>query len=259
MQPFNASEITGRVHSLFAEDFPAGLRCTGVLDGILPGEIWLDDAENPTWGFVRETIYGTLYPAGAVDWEWLSAHLLKLRTTGEALIGIWERETTAIKPLLPPPNYEGMVLDYTDRAPGVRLDDLMRAIPPGVELLRVDAELFDLLDDRDSIVAVFGSKEKALALTFGACLRIGGKVVSEAFGAPPIRGVIEAGVGTHPDHRRKGYARLTSALLIHLCESAGYSTYWNVNAANIASVALAKDFGYQTERPYTLFGWYVSG
>lgn len=250
-----AAWMTPQMRALFAGDVPAGLRRTGVLESILPGEIWIDNVEEPSWGFIRETTYGTLYPGGTVDWEWLSAYILELRKTTETLVGMWRQEAQIILGRLPFVDYQGTVLDYANRS-HQPLEDLLRDIPTDCDLRRVDETLFDLLDDRDGIVAAFGSKEKALASSFGACLLVEGEVVSEAFGGPPIQGVIEAGVSTHPDHRRKGYATLTSALLLQLCESAGYETYWNVNAENTPSVALAKRLGYRTERAYTLFAWF---
>lgn len=257
MNPVRPDQLTLAAAALFDRDYPNGFHCVGVIDGVLPGIMQVNDLTNPTWGFIRDGAYGTLFLGGAVDWAWLSSYIIEEREKGEVLLGIWQDEAEALKSKLPPLDYEGTVYDYTDRPMGHGLDELLRSVPEGCTLRSVDADLFDRLEDRDGILANFATKEKALAETFGACLLVGEEIASEAFGSPPVRGVIEMGIATKREYRKRGYGAITSAYLIKLCEDAGYPTYWNCNAANLPSVRLAKKLGYRVERPYTLFAWYT--
>jgi len=119
--------------------------------------------------------------------------------------------------------------------------------------------LFDRLAGRDLYTAIFGNPEAALKHGFGLCLvrpsPVGDKLLCEAFAGPRALGMIEIGVETREDYRRRGYATITCAALIEQCERQGYPTYWNCDKRNQASLALAKRLGYQEGLEYRLRGW----
>ncbi len=80
-------------------------------------------------------------------------------------------------------------------------------------------------------------------------------LVSEAIAAPLTRGVAELGTETEEAHQRKGLATVISAYVIRECEAMGYRAFWNAAQQNVASVALARRLGFQTEQPFTVLAW----
>ncbi len=107
----------------------------------------------------------------------------------------------------------------------------------------------------DYYVAMFGSVARALEQTIGYCLLHHDKVVCEALAGPLTRGVAEIGIGTAEGYRRQGLATLTTARAIQACEAQGYAAFWNAAQQNVASVALARRLGFQTERSFRVLVW----
>jgi GNAT superfamily N-acetyltransferase len=247
-------EAGAAIKSLFSIDLPAGLRSAAVLEGIYAGRIFTDDPANPTWGVIQEGAYGTLYPAGALNREVLESLILSLVREGDVLIGLWQSDPLIA--LLPTtPEYEGTVLDYTGRR-----GDLSPylTVPNGCAMRPVDRTLLERSADREMTEHVFGSLENALKHGLGYYLMRGDDILCETFAGPAADGRIEVGVTTYEAHRQQGYATLTCAYLIRACEEKGYQTYWNCNAQNVPSLALARKLGYQRERPYRLYAWFKS-
>lgn len=236
-----------------AADMPASLRRSAVLDGKALGQVFADDAQQPTWGIVREAMFGTLYLSGKPSQEVIQALITKYRDENSALIGLWPHDPYL--ELLPPePDYDGWVVEFFDRPIGEGLDRFL-SVPEGCEVRKMDLELFLQSEDRDLMLGIYSSAEEAVAQGVGFALMMGDKLVSESFAAPAARGVIEMGVVTHEDHRRKGYGTTICAHTIRACESMGYETYWNCSKRNEASVNLARKLGYRIELAYRLLGW----
>ena len=250
--------ITEDFRGLFDAGEPVSLRCFAVLEGNAAGRILTDDPANPAWGIVQEACFGSIYLGGALDAALLGEIIGELRREGEVLIGL--RNGDARWNLLSPePDYQGTVLEFTERPVGEGLDDLLDAVPPGCELRRVDRELFQRCAERDITVAIFGSAETALEKGFGLCLMRGDTILCDAFAGPTALGMIELGVTTQERYRERGYATITCAHLVHLCEQMGYATYWNCARHNKASAAVARKLGYRMEKEYRLWAWEMVG
>ena len=97
--------------------------------------------------------------------------------------------------------------------------------------------------------------KKAMDDMLGFFLIRNDEILCEAIAGAVVMGTREIGVDTSELHRQRGYATLTCAKLIQTCEAQGLQTYWNCNQENLASVALARKLGYQTERGYKLLMW----
>ena len=249
------------VQALFHAELPAMLRCRAVLDGILPGQVWVDDPTRPGWAVLREAPFGTLYLAGPPPAAAIQQLLAALRQDVDVLYGYWP-ETAAdlhahaglTAPGLPV-DYQGQVLEFTGR-----LAPPPAPLPPGCSLRPLDAALFERCFERGLLLETYGSRQRALAESISLCLvdaslDAAGEILCEAHAGPVVRGWVEMGVVTHPQQRRKGYAALTCAALAGRCEVAGLQTYWNCAAHNHASAALARRIGYQVERVYALRVW----
>ncbi|MBZ0281867.1 MAG: GNAT family N-acetyltransferase [Anaerolineae bacterium] len=256
MIQINTEQVTDKFKALFDFGAPAGLRAFTVMEGMTSGQIFTDNPDNPTWGVVRESTYGTFYLGGTVSAEQIAQFINDFRKLGdEVLAGFWPDDPN-IQLLPKQRDYEGTVYDFIDHPIGEGLDALLEKIPEGCTIQRVDAELFERSSDRDMNITMYGSKEKALEKGMGFFLLRGDEIVCETFGGPAIRGMFEIGVGTQEVYRGRGYATFTCAHLIQACEQMGYQTYWNCNSANIPSVKLAQKLGYRTQKAYTLFAWF---
>lgn len=247
-------QANGAVRALFdGASLPAGVRCCAVLDGYFPGTVHTDDAEHPTWAVLHESVYGTLYPAGAVTKDTLTALVKDYRSRGEALIGCWPGDP--IRAVLPDsPQYEGAVLEFTERAGS--LADRLRTVPQGCELRRMDASLLKRSRNYEELIKTYGSIDVAAQKEIPFCLMRGDTIVSEATAGPLSPSIMEVGMVTHEDFRGRGYATFVCATVIDACEQQGFVTYWNCNADNTPSAIIARKLGYQTERRYSLAAWW---
>ena len=81
------------------------------------------------------------------------------------------------------------------------------------------------------------------------------EVISEAAAGPLVNGVREVGIVTDKAHRGLGYATMTCAKLIREMERVGERPFWNCNAQNLASVAVARKLGFVDEKVFE-FVWY---
>jgi GNAT superfamily N-acetyltransferase len=250
-----ASQASPQLRALFSAAEPAGIRLVGILSGVLPGHIVADGLNAPTWAIAQETTYGTMYLGGAVQPETIAQFIAEHHHENDVLIGLWPGDVR--RDLLPKTEYEGRVIDFTDRPVGGGLDAYL-PVPDGCEIRQVDAALFGKLEDATGLVEIYGSVERALETIIGFCLLVNGEVACEAVSGPPVGDIIEVGMTTREAYRRRGYATVTCAHLIRACEARGYQTYWNTNAANLPSVAIARKLGYRTAREYQLFGWLKS-
>jgi RimJ/RimL family protein N-acetyltransferase len=112
----------------------------------------------------------------------------------------------------------------------------------------VDEELFKRLADSENTAATL---EKG----WGFCLMKGDEILCEVFASFLTGDVMEMGVLTHKPYEGRGYGTLTCAHLVQACEAQGFQTYWNTNAQNLPSLAIARKLGYRRELPYRLFYW----
>jgi RimJ/RimL family protein N-acetyltransferase len=254
VQEITLSVLSPYLRAEFSLQEPAGLRCVGVLEGILPGRIFVDDPIRQTRALLQETTFGTFYLAGEWEPEAVADIITMLRQQSEVMLGLWPDDPR--QSLIPQEtDYTGFVHDFYDHPPAPELDHLTNTIPANCELRRLDASLFDQLMERNDLLKTYGSTENALNTILGYCLLYDGQNMCEALTGPAIHGIREIGINTHKEYHRRGYATLTAAALIQDCDRQGYQTFWNCNGGNIPSLALARRLGYQRERKYTLFYW----
>lgn len=135
------------------------------------------------------------------------------------------------------------------------LEALVKALPAGYALRRIDGEIYDLClkDDRfEDAVMHFESKEDYLKRGRGFAVMKDGKVVSAASSFTVYREGIEIEIDTAEEERRKGLASAVGAKLILSCLDDDLYPSWD--AANMESVHLAEKLGYEFSHEYkTLF------
>jgi RimJ/RimL family protein N-acetyltransferase len=254
MIQLSPSQVTRQIRELFDPDAPAGLRCFAVLDGQSVGQIWVDALPSPSSGIVREAFFGSLYFGGTPDAGTLSDMISSFKEEGDVLVGLWPDDDLWQK-LPPDPNYVGSVLEFGRRIARESVSLSSEPLPEKYKLRRLDSDLFKHSMMADYFKGVFGSVEKALDCGIGLCLMRDKEILSEGAAGPSANGLIEIGVETRKQHQRQGHATWVCAHLVRECEELGFSTYWNCDSRNPASLALARKLGYGSEKEYKLVAW----
>lgn len=253
MKSLKAAQVNSALRALFDQPMPAAMRCFTVLDGTVSGDILTDDAENPTWGVVRERAFGTTFFAGTLDVAQVHSLIIRLLKSGDVVIGLYADDPLIT--LLPTPfEYDGWAVDYTDRPLNEGLEYFLRA-PIGCTIRRMDRALFKRSLDYTSNVAMFGSIKKALEHLIGFYLMRDDEILCEAVAGPAAIGMREMGVMTRDGHRQQGYGTVACAYMIQSCEQLGFQTYWNCDKNNVASNALARKLGYRKAQEYRVIAW----
>jgi GNAT superfamily N-acetyltransferase len=238
----------------FDLDDPAAFRLKYALRGGFPARVFTDDTDQPTWAVLQEMAFGTLYLAGTFTLGQLGPLVADcLKSSAEVLFGYWDWQGDALKSLFPPPQYEGEVLDFSDRDPAADLTALAQ-LTDGFRFQPVDASLFERSADAAFNRQLYGPD--AARRMLGYYVMQGETICAEAFASPPLEGVVEVGMQTLEPYRQRGLATALCAHLIAACEGRGWATYWNCNVANLPSVRIARKLGYRQERPYALIGWF---
>jgi GNAT superfamily N-acetyltransferase len=249
-----SSRVTQQIKELFDPDVPASLRCFTVLDGQSAGQIWVDTLACPNSGIVREGAFGSLYFGGKPDAAIINDLISTCRKGGDVLAGLWPDDDLWQK-LPPDPDYVGTVFEFRGRTAVGPSELSQKHALKGCRLRTLDSGLVKHSMMADYLTDVYGNVEKALDRGFGFCLTRREEILSESFAGPFANGVIEIGVETSQQHRQRGYATQVCAHLIRECERLGFSTYWNCDARNAASIALARKLGYNTGKSYKLAAW----
>ncbi len=226
MITLTAHEVTPAMAALFDLSQPTMPRAFNVLEGTTRGQIVVDDLAQPTWAVVHESTYGTLYLGGEINAPLLVTLVAHFRPLGDVGIGCW-RDDAPNRVLPPQPHYDSSTLYFTDRSRKAALQSFIDRLPFGYTLAQRDERLFRQSFDHDATLTTFGTVENVLRLTLGVVLLHGGVVLCEAATGAPTHERIEVGVTTEEAFRQRGFATITCASLIALCEARGYTTWWD--------------------------------
>jgi RimJ/RimL family protein N-acetyltransferase len=248
-------QVTPALQALFDPDAPTAIRCFAVLQGGNAGIIWVDDPRNPRSAYVWEADDGTLYRGGTQDAVGLLDAVTRLRQEG--VVALAYREGDVRVALFPPdPNAGATCLEFTRPMSSSDLSPYLGPLPPGYALYRMDRARLESSPQRESAVHRYGSLDNLLDEGLAVCLMHGDDAVCKAFADADVRGVRELGVTTQKPYRGRGFATITCAYLVRLCEEMGSHAYWDCAALNLPSAALARRLGFQNERPYRRLAWF---
>lgn len=254
LHPISASDVPHGVEELLAPDIPTRPRALAVLDGVLAGRIWVDDPRAPRSLVVVETADGTVYAGGALTREAVRHALLGCETASSDLVFGFSGPADPLRELVPAePYWQGEAIDFTDRRPP---DDELappeRALSEGAVLVRLDRSTLPLTAWYEDTIFAFGSMEAWEAHGIGYAVMTDGAVVAEAVAGPGCRGLLEMGVTTVEAFRRRGFGTAVSRAAARACEERGDRVWWNANAGNAPSLAIARRLGFRSERRYEL-------
>jgi RimJ/RimL family protein N-acetyltransferase len=253
--------VPAAVERLIPERVPTRPRFLAVIDGVLTGRLWTDDPHDPTWAVAVEIADGTVYAGGAVDRIPLTKLLRGLETASRELVFGFVGADDPLRRVMPPgAEYHGEAIDFTDRLPSPDEEvELGHDVAEGARVVPIDTELLPRTQWYEDTLVAYGNVERWAEAAIGYAVVRGDQVVAEAMAGPRVRGQLEMGVATREPYRRRGYGTLVSRLVARTCEARGDRVWWNANAANESSVAIARRIGFQHERRYELVGYRVDG
>lgn len=223
------------------------------LQGLM-GEIWADDAENPT--AARAELGDFAFLAGTPN-----AELIQLDTAKPYLIMTPQNEAWArlIEQCLgekAKPALRYAILKEENVFDREKLMTYARTLPEGYILRPIDADLYHrCLQEGWSVDLVknFATWEQFERYGLGVVAVKDNEIVAGASSYSAYDRGIEVEVDTQTAHRRKGLATACSAQLILLCLDRGLYPSWD--AANLWSVALAEKLGYHRGETYGIYYW----
>ena len=103
-------------------------------------------------------------------------------------------------------------------------------------------------DSQNPPTPLFDDYEKHISERVHFCLIINGEIVSitESENIPhEPEGIVELGIRTLKEHRRKGYGTIVCAAFIKQCLKEGNIPVWSVEFDNVASEGMAKKLGFR--------------
>ena len=240
---------TANLEAMLPADLPARPRAVAVLDGILAGRVWADDADRPRALLVIETADGTVYGGGDLTRDAVADALCGVETKSGDLIFGFRGPDDSMRDLVPAePYWHGEAIDFTERTPTVAEG----GVPGGVAIVRIDASLLPRTEWAEDMLHAFGGTERWEAHGVGRGIASDGELLAECLAGPRVRGMLEMGVITRESFRGRGYGTLVSRLVAEACEAAGDRVWWNANAANEPSIRIARRIGFRRERRYDL-------
>ena len=247
--------------SLIRADSPTLPRALAVLAGALAGRAWVDDPATPAALLVVEDADGTVYAGGSLGEADVHPILASLATASGDLIFGFADADDPLRGLMPSePYWRGEAIDFTERqAAPDEAYRLARPLPDGARLERLTRATLPLTEWHADTLRSFGSIERWEANGIGYGILIGDELVAESVAGPRVGGMLEMGVTTRESHRRKGFGTLVSLAVARACEEGGDRVWWNANAGNAPSLAIARRLGFGTERRYEVVACHSGG
>jgi hypothetical protein len=153
MLSITKQEVTPEILNLFDLNNPTMPRAFNVLEGIITGQILVDNLTHPDWAVVREGIYGTLYFGGQITSSVIPSIFRHFFQFGGIGVGRWLDDP--LNKILPAnPDYDGFTLYFTERSfDEINLEALVSQLPSSYALLSREEQLFKKSFDYDSTLA----------------------------------------------------------------------------------------------------------
>jgi len=129
---------------------------------------------------------------------------------------------------------------------GETLHPAAAAVPDGFRVAELDVELAGQFDDdlRPHAMTTFPSAEELVEKGIGyAAVAPDGRVAAQTSSYAFSSKRVEVAIGTHPEFRRRGLARVVAARMLLGCIERGLRPEWS--ASNPVSKRLARSLGYR--------------
>ncbi|MDT0453159.1 GNAT family N-acetyltransferase [Streptomyces hesseae] len=236
-----------RLVSLFDTDHPNLAFVHAVIDGAIPGRAWAHFRNGAPVTCLVATTAPFCLAAGAMTPAFFAEAKRLLAGHGDVQLvhppgpdaDAWAKQAgfTPGRRL----HFTHTHLGFTDPPP---------AVPDGYALVRIDAETFSGLDS-PMARSIFGTGTQYAEHAVGFALVKDGQVAADAHGVIG-GGLIELGIHTHPDHRRKGLAFVALAAASRWGSGQGMRSVMTCHADKTPSIALARKLGLTEEFSYPI-------
>ncbi len=246
------------------------LAISALIDGCIPGRIWVDDPKNIETAVIWDTRY-SYYLSGNEDNHEFNMALDDLLTriiAPEAL-----KRNIKMYFIICPPYWEKKILNnevlvnwFPKRIPRCyytfkkRVTTWKDKIPPGFSLNRVDKNLLestlvniDILTDE--VKDIIASVDEFIQRGFeGFCLVYKNEIAASWCLSFMYKSSCEFTVQTVKEYQKRGFGTITTAALIDSCLSSGFTSLgWHCGEENVASMRLAEKVGF--ERTNHEYSW----
>ncbi|WP_164737936.1 GNAT family N-acetyltransferase [Streptomyces luteoverticillatus] len=236
-----------RLVSLFDTDYPNLAFVHAVIDGAIPGRAWAHFRNGAPVTCLVATTAPFCLAAGAMTPAFFAEAKVLLAGHGDVQLvhppgpetSAWAKQAgfTAGRRL----HFTHAHSDFIAPSP---------AVPDGYELVRIDTETFSGLDS-PMARSIFGTSAQYAEHAVGFALVKDGRVAADAHGVIG-GGLIELGIHTHPDHRRKGLAFVVLAAASRWGGEQGLRSVMTCHADKAPSIALARKLGLTEEFSYSI-------
>lgn len=245
---------------LFAPFDSYHLCAQAVLEGTLPGQVWVDNLSHPRVGFLSGS--EGQYLAGDPQYTNVYAELREVIPYYAYLL----LDTPEWEPVLPqvwknPAGRRHHRQHYVFRqqdAPARRM-----RLADGTQVVSIDPDFFTLdhLENFDAIedwVEGWGSRDTFLARGCGTCTVSGETITSYSLMDCGVKNRCEIGVVTDIRYRRQGLGKLVVSATVEACLAKGYREIgWQCLRSNAGSIATAKSIGFAWERDYSAWSCWI--
>ncbi|MGV4925984.1 GNAT family N-acetyltransferase [Streptomyces sp. BHT-5-2] len=236
-----------RLVSLFDPDHPNLAFVHAVIDGAIPGRAWAHFHNDAPVSCLVATTAPFCIAGGAMTPAFFTEAKTLLAGHGEVQLvyppgpgtGAWAKQAGFTA---------GRRLHFTRTHFGFIAP--MPAVPDDYAVVRIDAETFSGLDS-PMARSIFGTSAQYAQHTAGFALVKDGQVAADAHGVIG-GGLIELGVHTHPDHRRKGLALMALALVSRWGTEQGLRSVITCHADKTPSISMARKLGLTEELSYPI-------
>ncbi|MEV4742489.1 GNAT family N-acetyltransferase [Streptomyces sp. NPDC049555] len=241
-----------RLVPLFDPDHPNLAFVHAVIDGAIPGRAWAHFRNNAPVSCLIATKAPFCLAAGTMTPAFFTEAATLLAGHGEVQLvhppgpgtGEWAERagfTTERRLHFTHMPFTHTPLDFSAPSP---------LVPDGYTLVRIDAETFSGLDS-PMARSIFGTGARYADHAAGFALVKDGRVAADAHGVIG-GGLIELGIHTHPDHRRKGLAFVVLAAVSRWGSRRGLRSVMTCHAHKTPSIALARKLGLTEEFSYPI-------
>ncbi len=252
------------------------LNLFAVIEGKAPGQIFADDAENPTVALICEHVEGNWYLAGDSSDPEIVAGLKTLvddtllpagRATADRveLIVNWYPEAWES-------HFDLLLADAAplrhlrkhfviDAAPAI---DWRAQLPDGYEMRLVDDdllaqdELVNIEELRDWDSGYHEAMKPLMGGGIGCAILHDNHIASWCMGDYAAGNFVEIGIHTDETYRKQGLATLATAAMVETCLDSGADAVgWHCWSSNIASAKTAIKVGFRQTVEHPIYhAWY---
>ena len=224
-----------------------------IMEGLQKGEIFVDDAENPTDALIWHYC-GFAHIVGDYGEESIEEIIDMMKNPLDGHSGRLALQVENDIHLQQLMQKEPMVRRYERYV--FRFVGVKSTIPFEMEskLKRISSDNYELMTGRIIPTFSWESRDEFLKNGFGYCLIEGDRMVACAFSSAISNDFVDIGVETDERCRGKGYGRIVVSAMVNETLRRGKTPTWGCDTRNEASMRLACSTGFEVSGTHE---WYT--